>query len=186
MPKSLFIFFLFSFSSLGSLSSNQLIIPEAFDVIKVNGEKSKTFIFSNNRKIKLKQGRYSIELRYVDFYDQGFDDFEKVISEPFLLHFNYDGNGDLTTDFKKPESIAEAKKYAENPQLKILQKSGGALENQNLSQLNELKKAENIKPKPKKAQAQKDDDKMALEQLRLWWGRANLEQRQRFIKEILQ
>lgn len=186
MPKSLLAFTLFSFLT-GNLLSNQLVIPEAFEVIKVNGKKNKTFLFSNNRKIKLEKGSYSIELKYLDFYDQGFDDFEKIFSERFFLNFEYDGHGDLTTDFKKPESISEAKKFAANPRLKILKESGVAIPSKIQNKAIPIKaSAPSPKAIPEKIQSDSLSEPSAIVQLRYWWKKATLEQRQQFMKEILE
>lgn len=188
MPKLLLSLALLCSLLPGKLFPSQLIIPEAFDVIKVNGKKNKTFLFSNNRKIKLEKGSYQIELRYQDFYDKSFDDFEKITSEPFIISFDYDGQEDLTTNFIKPKTISEAKTFAENPNLKILKKSGAPFVSKVQKGPTTPTKAKSRSPnnpqKPSTQTAEKNSS--ALTQLQYWWKKANLEQRQQFMKEILQ
>ena len=72
----------------------------------------------------MKEGLQRIDLQYVDYYDAGFDDHDKVKSEPFYIEFNYQG-GDLKTDFVRPETLEAAKAFAANPSIKIISISGG-------------------------------------------------------------
>lgn len=193
----------------GSLWADHLLLPEAFNIIEVNGKRQGWSMFKKERKIDLEKGPYKILLQYEDFYDQGFDDHEKVKSKPIMITFQHEG-GDLKTEFNRPEFVKIARLFAENPDLKIVDAKTGKRISMDLEILKRpnkgvtaLKKetpqvksyraedSKNIEAKPvtKSVASQVLPSKMKskdpLAQLNHWWHKASLEQRQAFLKKVL-
>lgn len=209
------------------LWSDQLILPEAFNILKVNGQKHNVSLLSKERKVELEAGPQRILLQYVDFYDIDHDDHEKVVSKPFLLKFKHEGGGNITTDFVRPEFLKIARLFASNPEIKLVDANGKRIpaelaapretgktqtmiakkqntELKDRSKINEephLKQAKDgpLKNRPHKAEmkalkkkrqenkqsAQTLDSRSPLEQLEHWWTKASFDEKQSFLKKIL-
>jgi len=159
--------------------ADQLVLPEAINVLEVNGKPFKTSFFSSKRKVKLTKGEQKILVQYVDYYDLDFDDHEKVKSKPFLLSFQHD-KGDLSTDFIRPETLKAAKAFALKPSLNLVHQ---------VNQKKVVVKAEVVKPVPPKLKVETvekpDSTEETLEKLRYWWKKASYEDRQIFMREVL-
>jgi uncharacterized protein YccT (UPF0319 family) len=212
--------------------SDQLTLPEFFNVLMVNGQKQKTKWFQKERVIALTKGDQKILLQYEDFYDVGFDDHEKVTSRPFVLSFHHE-KGDLKADFIRPEFLKMAQLFAKNPDLKLIEVKTGKRVSMHLEAMSkkETKKheAKNVAPlkepfptstpakmkiKAPIAQPEKKPAMLApvkipenvnirtpaqesspetpakttktpLDHLRVWWKRASIEERQSFMRDIL-
>ena len=183
----------------GASWSDELRLPEVFNVLEVNGEKQKFKLFEKERVVPLTKGPQKILLQYEDFYGVGFDDHEKVKSKPFILSFEHEG-GDLKADFNRPEFLKIAQLFAENPDLKLVDVTTGKRVSMDLEPMkkteptqSEVMNSEAMKPavltsvsNPLVPELEKSPAKKApIEQLRVWWKRASLEERKTFMTEIL-
>lgn len=159
--------------------ADQLILPEAINVLEVNGKPFKTSFFSSKRKVKLTKGEQKVLVQYVDYYDLDFDDHEKVKSKPFLLIFQHD-KGDLSTNFVRPETLKAAKAFALKPSLKLIHQA---------NQKEVAVKAKVVKPVSPELKIEAVEKPVStegtLEKLRYWWKKASYEDRQVFMREIL-
>ena len=215
-----------------TVDANQFSISKDFNVLQVNGENFKSKFWGKKHDIKLENGPQTIELEYEAFYDVGYDNHEKITSQPFIIRFNCTG-ADLEVIYSKPDQRELAKEYALAPRFKIVtsaekleipvefltseasartgllgflkqsptgesahKKAVEADENKKVEQDKYAKPTETDGAKAKNLDAcanlstspalEKVNNQAPLEELRLWWKKASLEERQTFMREILQ
>ncbi|WP_448556568.1 DUF2057 family protein [Thalassotalea montiporae] len=102
-----------------SLSAKELIFPDVYEVLKVNGDSFSRGLFESESKITLPVGRHVILYRYSElFEDADNDDHVKVKSDQFVLVVN---KAEETIEVLSPRNQEEkqAREYAKSPSLTL-------------------------------------------------------------------
>lgn len=154
----------------GITNAAELLVPEQFDVLHVNGLPQATS-FQRDKVVKLNVGRNDIEMEFNQIYDAEYgDSHDRIRSAPFIVVITVAAeNEQWQVQAESPATRREAIRYSKNPVYR-LQKiaSDGA--------------SHNAEVKPV---AEKTDQNDALTQLQFWWSQASVEQRQAFLQTIL-
>ena len=100
-------------------AESTLKIPDAFNLLAVNGEKYSSGLFSNGSKIILPVGTNQIVLEYDELFEIDSDDHEIVGSDPFRIVLTLE-NGDFKMEYQKPKSVEEATLFSKSPQVSII------------------------------------------------------------------
>ncbi|REL35789.1 DUF2057 domain-containing protein [Thalassotalea euphylliae] len=114
LATSFFILF-----NVQSLSAKELIFPDVYEVLKVNGDSFSRGLFESESKITLPVGRHVILYRYSElFEDADNDDHVKVKSDQFVLVVN---KAEETIKVSSPRNQEEkqAREYAKSPSLTL-------------------------------------------------------------------
>ena len=122
---SFFIFF-----TAQSVSAKELIFPDVYEVIKVNGDSFSRGLFESESKIPLSAGRHVILYRYSElFEDADNDDHVKIKSDPFVLVVDK-ANETIKVSSPKNQTEKQAREYAKLPSLTLVSTGGKKTEYQ--------------------------------------------------------
>lgn len=195
---------------MGSLANTvmaaQLIVPEAYDVLSVNGVEQGMSLM-RKKEIALQPGQNVIVLEYDEIFDSEINDsHDSIRSQPYALVFTISANQDLRLHSPGIKSREQAESYAKAPTFRVETLSGPRVEYQAFP-AKDLSLAINqppttvappvTTPPPGKTPrmpyvtepssnntatppAQPD----ALQMLQFWWSQATPEQRQQFLQQI--
>ena len=183
----------------------QLIVPEAFDVLSVNGVEQGMSLM-RKKAIALQPGQNVIVLEYDEIFDSEINDsHDSIRSQPYALVFTIGANQDLRLHSPGIKSREQAESYAKAPTFRVETLSGPRVEYQAFP-AKDLSLATSqplttvappvTTPPPGKTPrmpyvtesssnstnnpAQPD----ALQLLQFWWSQATPEQRQQFLQQI--
>lgn len=178
-----------------------LLVPIEFNLVNVDGKSYNQPLLANGIRIKFPPGTHQIVIKYVDFWDINADDHAKVASQPMLLKFSVAAGQRYAVVFDEPQNIKEAKAFASNPNVNIINKTTGTdIGAQTTYQLEEKSFLANFmesltgKDKAPAAPEQIADvsppanpaanatEARALEMLKYWWQKADARQQQAFMQ----
>jgi uncharacterized protein YccT (UPF0319 family) len=183
----------------------ELIVPDTYKLIKVNGKKTSSNFFSSETVIDLKYGENVLIVQFSDLFENVEDDDHMTIkSEPQVVLFNLNENAIEKYFIVAPtfsDSI-EARKFAESPLIEIKYTDEKSGKNMSMSVLNQsltgfkadiafkqMVKQDLLTKKmigniPKNPKIKSTED--ALIKLKSWWDKADKIQQKRFVEYIQQ
>ncbi|NMP31432.1 DUF2057 domain-containing protein [Thalassotalea sp. M1531] len=209
------LFYFFVLFTLSFSCTAELLFPEQYQVLKVNGKDYSGSFFSSESRVELTNTKQVILYRYNELFDDtDNDDHTKIKSEPFVLII--EGTQQRLRVIEPNNlDIQQARTYALNPVLDIRGQSGQVIShtiaslidfeqsqyqravNKNLIRLEQPSSAlvdENVvnQPKPlkndsleKANQPIKAQNSRALSMLNYWWQQASEQERQQFLQQQL-
>lgn len=180
--------------------SATLVVPDVYQLIKINGKDVSSNFFSNETTVKLKKGENVLTLQYSElFEDADNDDHVTIKSEPQVVLFTLE-SGLIDNYFIVAPTLlddAQARKYAEEPLIEIKYEEQTSGELKSLLLISKgitdfeagliFTKMDKLHTKHSKTitnGSQSFEEKRsaeALEQLKSWWNKADKEQRRQFI-----
>jgi len=179
-----------------------ITIPQEFDVTFVNGKEYSKPMFTKETRIELLPGVNDIVMEYMIIWDIAYDQHMKVLSQPFLLHFEAVAGFRYQVSFDQPATLKEARAFAELPELKLLDATGAPVAAAELryqsntatlmAGFTQVKKefavsgTDSAAPSTAPATTQAGDNPKAMEMLQYWWQEAGTAQREAFKKWINQ
>ncbi len=102
----------------------ELRVPEAFDVLQINGREF-SLSLQREKKIPLQAGINEVTLEYDQIFDRpGSESHDRFVSAPITLRFVSDGTQDLRVQARVPERHEDAAAFARAPQLQLQTLSG--------------------------------------------------------------
>lgn len=146
------------------LQAAELIIPEQFDVLSVNGA-DYPFTIGLEKTVQLQPGRNVVVLEYDKIYDAVYgDSHDRIKSAPFGVVLHVQANDKLRLDGPAFDNGTDARRYAKSPtvtvhnaeqktvavQLVPVQQIGEAL----VAKTEGLAKTENVAPTPSPTNAE--------------------------------
>ncbi len=162
-----------------------LIVPQALEVLYVNGEEYEGRMFSlGSKTLELLPGEQQIVLQYDTIWEVDADNHERVTSKPMMLTLHT--LEDKTYQVKLPVmlELAEANAFIDAPSLTVIDKKSGAeIAVQLAFKKDEVAELKNYTTDFDNI-GDLDHDEV-LEQLRHWWSQASQSQRERFMAEII-
>ena len=97
-----------------------LIVPEAFDVLSVNGLEQSVFSLAKEKHLKLKQGRNIVVLEYDEIFDSQLNDsHESVRPAPYALIFDVSKESILRLQTPNTPNLDAAERYAKAPEFSV-------------------------------------------------------------------
>jgi uncharacterized protein YccT (UPF0319 family) len=180
----------------------ELVVPDVYKLIKVNGKAASSNFFSSETIVELRRGENVLLVQFSELFENiEDDDHITVKSEPQVVLFNLKENS-----IEKYFIIApllfdgiEARKFAESPTIEIayIDKKSGQKKsiptlNENLTEFKAglaLKKMakNNLQPIDITDEKNMSKDKLsgnALDHLKLWWKKADKAEQKLFIEFI--
>lgn len=189
-----------------------LTVPEAFDVLSVNGVEQTALSLAKEKRLALQAGRNIIVLEYDEIFDSQLNDsHESVRSQAYALIFEVVDESELTLRSPDITDLASAKQYAKHPSFDIVNAQQknialttmpakdltfGTVINADTTIINNLAPPERgVLPKevtprmpfekaPSVSPRAGQPD--ALNMLRYWWGVASTQEQDAFLQEIKQ
>ncbi|WP_068545245.1 DUF2057 domain-containing protein [Thalassotalea crassostreae] len=178
------------------VSAAQLVVPEDFEVLRLNGEEFSTSLLAKSTTLELPPGQNVLVLKYSQMFDDDMEDHHITIkSKPFILLFSVSNEKSLTFSYPKQTDGELARVYAKSPDIKILDSQNRALGviNQSLSSYNDSVMKETLNRRQeivKKSLADKDGEEFEaigpdeLSMLKYWWQQASEQDKQLFLQHI--
>lgn len=178
----------------------QLVVPDIYQLIKVNGQAVSSDFFSSETVVDLKVGRNIVVLKYSElFEDDDNDDHATIKSDPQIVLFTI-----ATHNINKYSVIAppidndkQARIYAQSPHIRIVStdKNSGKQRELNLlsknltefeaeiafQKMEQLEMSSLINSKHTIESTNNATTINALEKLKLWWAQADEKQKKQFI-----
>ena len=106
-----------------------LHIPGSISLKKINGREVRGLtdsLISQEAFLILKPGHYRFVASYEDIWSVGEEDFEKFTSRPIAIHAQVEAGTEYTLALdNEPLTVKQAKKFAKNPQIIVLEKASG-------------------------------------------------------------
>ncbi len=167
------------------LSAAELVVPEQFDLVRVNGEEEKTY-FQRIKKVPLQLGKNTIELEFNQIYDAEFgDSHDRIRSKPFTVVVEVSTEQEVWTLLADlPKTRREAVVYAKRP-IYTLQNQLGERHTVTLTPQRPLPLLSQIPPAPtEKPSITTPPPVDVLQMLNYWWQLATPEQKQAFLDSI--
>lgn len=173
-----------------------LIVPEEFEVMRVNGEEYSSTLLATETKVELSTGQNVLVLKYVEMFDDDMEDHHITVrSKPFIILFSIGNESKLTFSYPKQADSIAARIYAKQPSVSIIAGNNTklALINQSLNSYNDevmkktMQRRENI---VKQSLVQEDNSRFqkqapnSLEMLKFWWQQASEEDKTKFVEHI--
>jgi len=178
----------------------QLVVPDVYQLIKVNGESISSNFFSSETVVDLKIGRNTVILRYSElFEDDDNDDHETIKSAPQIVVFTIAKNEINKYSLISPEfdDDEQARLYAQLPKIKIVftntrseKQNELELISKNLTEfsaevaiheLEQLNIYTSVKPQHISGNLEPAVDINILGKLKHWWAKADEKQKKQFI-----
>jgi uncharacterized protein len=192
----------------GNTQENSVLtIPEDFNVLYVDGQKTQSSFFSpGGAELKLAPGEHRVVMIYDQFFESG-DDTNRIKSAPFMLSFVIEQTADVELQFTAPKTLDAAREFAKNPQVELHKiSSQSALPLQITLNIDKdwylasyakppVQPLPPVQPSPapvvqvsfppNPAPAEKAGKQSnALQQLQYWWQQADDSQREEFLQGI--
>ncbi|MFY8274472.1 DUF2057 domain-containing protein [Pseudoalteromonas sp. SSDWG2] len=177
-----------------SVYAETVSFPAEIIPLQVNDKKVEHSFFNTVDELDLAPGSYRLQLKYSDLYDEGFDDHTVVESEPFWVTLDVAPNRDYDIVFNRAQSIEEAKRYAQQPQVQVKVKGDNASQT---SALVSAKPVAEYTPAPKvtpvtlpaKLGATNEASATgsgvnAAAMLEFWWQQATPQEREAFLIKV--
>lgn len=141
---------LFSLVFLFSLTVKASVVsfPENLIVESINGIEQSGHFFAQETRIELAAGNHVLVLKYQDLFD-GDDDHTKVRSKPFVVLFtltSVQAKENITASTPSLDELSDAKRFAKNPKIKLVNASGKQISaiNQSLLSFNAANKFQQL------------------------------------------
>ena len=170
-------------------------VPEEFQLLRLNEEPIEKSWFSNTSKLDLPVGEHIVKLKYLDVFEEEYDQHEVIESDPFWLLLTIEQeNQTLQIEFTRPQTIAKAKVFAQKSQ-KQLFLAGEPLmiytelpqQNAHIPQHKESAEsaihADESISQPIVVNGETDLQPSALQMLEFWWQQATFEEQQAFLSK---
>ena len=98
-----------------------LTVPEAFDVLSVNGVEQAAFSLAKEKRLALQVGRNVVVLEYDEIFDSQLNDsHESVRSQAYALIFEISDESELILHSPDVTDLASAKQYAKHPKFDVV------------------------------------------------------------------
>lgn len=200
---SLFLSLLLSGLSLsvyaGADFKAKLIVPEALNVMYLNGKKKSRSLFeSGDQTLEVGVGPQQLVVEYEEIWEDG-DDHDRVISEPVMITFNVEAGQSYRIKIPRLTNVKAAKAYAKLPNMTVVNHASNKKIEAELSyQLEQqtflesfVKKKQPVFQKPvvdsqgkatDKAGSKAADKAAVLKQLKALWQNASEAERAAFLK----
>jgi uncharacterized protein YccT (UPF0319 family) len=193
----------FCFITVNNAVAAQLVVPDVYKLIKVNGEKASSDFFSRNTVVDIKRGENILVVQYSELFENYDDDDHVTIkSAPQVILFTLKETIHQKYIMVTPviSDSLSARKFAQSPTIEIksinensVQQDAIFVLNQSLTEFeaglafekiaeHQMQLAKMPKNSKKNSDIKKADD--ALNKLRFWWHKANKEQQKQFIESI--
>jgi uncharacterized protein YccT (UPF0319 family) len=173
----------------------ELEIPEAYDLISVNGEEKSGLNLLKTKTVPLNAGRNVIVLEYDELYDSDYGDaFDHVKSQPWALILEADPKQDYRLQSPALDDKHAAQRYAKNPVFTMHDAAARpvaitAVPARELAPASAApatvasqSSAAPATPGEKTGAATKTPDPLAM--LQYWWAQASAEQRAAFRQQL--
>ena len=183
----------------------ELVVPDVYKLIKVNGKAASSNFFSSETIVELKRGENVLLVQFSELFENVEDDDHITVkSEPQVVLFNLKENSIEKYFIIAPflsDSI-EARKFAESPKIVIgyIDKKSGQKKsiptlNENLTEFktglafkqmakNNLQPIDIVDEKNNKNLSKDKLSENALNHLKLWWNKADKAEKKLFIEFI--
>ncbi|NRB42664.1 MAG: DUF2057 family protein [Pseudomonadales bacterium] len=166
-------------------------VPEELDVLYINGEKQRQFLFGKKSEIEARTGLNRVVLRYKAFWGDD-DDFDKVVSPAFMLQFTVKQGVDYRLELPVINDVEQAKTYAKSATALLYAQHNRAIIDVKISyhldeksMLQQMTVVEGSNETDGVKDLVKYSDNDALKQLGFWWQQASDVQRQQFLQSVL-
>ncbi|MDN3652738.1 DUF2057 family protein [Thalassotalea ponticola] len=180
-----------------SVHAQELVIPDNFNVIRVNNQAISGSLFMRDTKVSLQPGKNVIVLRYAQMFDGDLEDHHTTVrSEPFVISFEVNQNTPLRFVHQQPLDINEARLYAKSPQLTLFDANGEqiTLLIQSQSEHERTLQQRTVDRRQKIIQQSIEQQPLseatttvnALPMLKYWWQRATFTEREAFLTYLEQ
>ncbi len=171
----------------------RVIVPQELEITYINGLQYGKAMFVKETRIDVLPGNNDIVLEYLIFWDISSDDHEKIVSQPFLLHFNAVAGASYRVSFKQPESLEDARLFAKKPDIQLLDDTGNPVPSAELRyQLSDARLMASF------TESATDNSALsaptpgllpaggvsALDMLKYWWPHADSQQQEEFRRWI--
>ncbi|QBY05812.1 DUF2057 domain-containing protein [Thalassotalea sp. HSM 43] len=178
-----------------ALSATELVVPDTFSVLRVNGEEHSTSFFARESKVTLEPGQNVVVLKYSELFDDDMEDHHTTIrSKPFILLFSIAGDEQLTFSYTKPIDSDSAKLFAKDPQVQLIDSQGKAIAmvNQSLASYEDevMRETMNRRQQIVKKSLQSEQAPVAnqspqsLSMLKYWWQQASQQDKEAFLQYL--
>lgn len=186
--------------------ANQLLLPDTIKLIELNGQEQSFSFFESSTDVELMQGQNVLVLQYKELFDDyDNDDHTTIKSLSFIVILNNESNKDLSLLTEDINNLNEARNYAKDPQITIIdenqkniqffkQELKSYLASNKLPSLTQPAK-QSIAEEPKKLPVDSFSNQInvtqinsntpeALNMLKFWWRQASEQQRAEFLSVI--
>lgn len=185
------LFVLLSFSA----QAAKLTIPDTFEVLVVDDEEQSKSFFTKATELDLAPGQHLVQIQYREMFEHDTEDHhETVRSEPFMVMFSVSGDEVLHLRHEQQPGIEQAREYAKDPQVTLVDASGQVLAIQQLTKKQyqqDLASSQQQRRQQVVKQSLSDDPGEfnqqgpdTVEMLEYWWQQATDAERQEFIRYV--
>ena len=189
-------------NALAGSQQSTLVVPEALNVLTVDNQKNThkfySFFSGGDTTLKLEPGVHRIVVEYEVFWDVSTETTDHLQSNPFQITFKVEPGKQYTIKLPSFGLLEEARKYADNPVVKLIDRSSNqpvaanvaySKADRSLFHFGEpvatTKPTRNSFPVTDSRQATPvTTGNMPLMMLEYWWAQASEQQRKHFIKSI--
>lgn len=195
--------FFFCFISVNDAVAAQLVVPDVYKLIKVNGETASSDFFSQNTVVDIKRGENILIVQYSELFENYDDDDHVTIkSAPQVILFTLKETPHQKYIMVTPiiANSFNARKFAQSPTIEIKSLNENASQqdaifvlNQSLTEFeaglafkkiaeHQMQLVEMPENNKQNSDSKKPDD--ALNKLKFWWHKASKKQQKQFIESI--
>jgi len=178
----------------------KLYLPEAFELLSINGQAAKHGLFKQKQQFPLRIGLNKMVIQYDELFEgEDDDDFDIVKSLPILITFYVEDKQLVSLQYPHPKNAQAAIQYIKSPALSLITSKGKSIQYQrkflHSDDLAFLLQATSIDTNRSidlsssadiqagKAQVQTSEPQ-ALAMLKYWWQKASEDEKRRFRKYI--
>lgn len=186
MFKKILLLLILSLGSVVTVAeAADLVIPKELNVLFVNGEKyGGSFFNTKNKKLKLPAGSQRIVLQYEHFFGDD-EDYDRAKSEPFLLQLSLLQGEKYLVKIPTMERYEQAKAFMVKPDVTVVEQSSGNVVSSVISRKKtDGEFVDELVGEPENGKSD-GEPSQTLEQMLYWWGKADGEQRQQFLQQVL-
>ncbi|MBA6336107.1 DUF2057 family protein [Colwellia sp. BRX8-7] len=195
----------FCFINVNDAVAAQLVVPDVYKLIKVNGEKASSDFFSRNTVVDIKRGENILIVQYSELFENYDDDDHVTIkSAPQVILFTLKETVHQKYIMVTPviSDSLNAREFSQSPTIEIKSLNENSVQQDAIFVLNQSltefeaglafkKIAEHQKQLAKTPENNKQNSDInksddALNKLKFWWHKANKEQQKRFVESIQQ
>lgn len=174
----------------------ELIVPEEFEVVRLNGEEYSAPFFSSATELYLPAGQNVLVLRYKELFDDDTEDHHITVkSKPFILLFSVGKEEKLKFSYPKQTDGEGAQQFAKAPSVRLVKSNGSAVPiiTQSLATYNDTVMKETLSRRQAIVkQNLSEDDKgqfnqtgpQSLPMLKYWWQQASEKEQKQFLNFI--
>ena len=179
-----------------SITAATFSVPEEFQLLRLNEKPIEKSWFSNTSQLDLPVGEHLIKLKYLDVFEEEYDQHEVIESPPFWLSITIEQpNQTAKMEFERPQTIAKAKAFAQAQQKQLFLAGEPLIVYTELPQQNSLIVQPEKRVLPVKsldAQASQPigvkpnnaSQPSAMQMLEFWWLQATPQEQQAFLNKV--